>query len=115
MCPTNLQRDLKSRKGNEPFSGTASEMEFLGSIGVKNPQAQRSSSGVVLNRLALRPKDGPQTSKPEGWSSSGSAPRRENIPAIAPLEDLRAAQKDLLEAKDLDALKTVFKKWRRIG
>ena len=26
-----------------------------------------------------------------------------------------AAQKDLLEAKDLDDLKRVFKKWRRIG
>ena len=47
MCPTNPQKDLKSRKGNEPFSGTASEMEFLGSIGAKNPQAQRSSNGVI--------------------------------------------------------------------
>jgi len=37
------------------------------------------------------------------------------MPAIAPLEDLRAAQKDLLEAKDLDDLKRVFKKWRKIG
>jgi hypothetical protein len=37
------------------------------------------------------------------------------MPAIASLEDLRAAQKDLLEAKDLNELKTVFKKWRRIG
>jgi hypothetical protein len=36
-------------------------------------------------------------------------------PAIASLEDLKAAQKDLLEAKDLNELKTVFKKWRRIG
>ena len=35
--------------------------------------------------------------------------------AIASLEDLKAAQKDLLEAKDLNELKTVFKKWRRIG
>jgi hypothetical protein len=35
--------------------------------------------------------------------------------AIASLEDLKAAQKDLLEAKDLDELKGVFKKWRRIG
>ena len=35
--------------------------------------------------------------------------------AIASLEDLKAAQKDLLEAKDLDHLKSVFKKWRRIG
>jgi len=37
------------------------------------------------------------------------------MPAIASLEDLKAAQKDLLEAKDLDELKTVFKKYRRIG
>jgi hypothetical protein len=37
------------------------------------------------------------------------------MPAIASLEDLRAAQKDLLEAKDLNDLKAVFKKWRRIG
>jgi hypothetical protein len=37
------------------------------------------------------------------------------MPAIAPIEDLKAAQKDLLEAKDLNGLKTVFKKWRRIG
>jgi hypothetical protein len=37
------------------------------------------------------------------------------MPAIASLEDLKAAQKDLLEAKDLNELKTVFKKWRRIG
>ena len=35
--------------------------------------------------------------------------------AIASLEDLKSAQKDLLEAKDLNELKTVFKKWRRIG
>ena len=31
------------------------------------------------------------------------------MPAIASLEDLKAAQKDLLEAKDLDELKAVFK------
>ena len=37
------------------------------------------------------------------------------MPAIASLEDLKAAQKDLLEAKDLEELKRVFKKWRRIG
>ncbi len=37
------------------------------------------------------------------------------MPAIAPIEDLRAAQKDLLEAKNLEDLKAAFKKWRRIG
>ena len=37
------------------------------------------------------------------------------MPAIASLDDLKSAQKDLLEAKDLNELKTVFKKYRRIG
>jgi len=37
------------------------------------------------------------------------------MPAIASLEDLNAAQKDLLEATDLNELKAVFKKWRNIG
>ena len=34
------------------------------------------------------------------------------MPAIASLEDLKAAQKDLLDVKDLDDLKREFKKWR---
>jgi len=37
------------------------------------------------------------------------------MPALASLEDLRAAQKDLLAAKDLNELKAAFKKWRKIG
>jgi len=37
------------------------------------------------------------------------------MPAIASLEDLRAAQAELLAAKDIDELKKVFKKYRRIG
>ena len=37
------------------------------------------------------------------------------MPAIASFEDLKAAQKDLLEAKDLIELKATFKKYRRIG
>ena len=37
------------------------------------------------------------------------------MPAIASLEDLKSAQKDLQEAKDLAELKAVFKKWWRIG
>ncbi len=37
------------------------------------------------------------------------------MPAIASIEDLRAAQKDLQEATDLNELKAVFKKYRRIG
>jgi len=32
------------------------------------------------------------------------------MPAIASLEDLKAAQKDLQEAKDLNELKAVFRK-----
>jgi len=36
------------------------------------------------------------------------------MPAIASLEDLKAAQKDLQEAKDLNELKAAFKKWRKI-
>ena len=32
------------------------------------------------------------------------------MPAIASLEDLKAAQEELLEAKDLNELKAVFKK-----
>jgi hypothetical protein len=35
--------------------------------------------------------------------------------AIASLEDLRTAQRDLLAAKGLDEMKAVFKRWRRIG
>jgi hypothetical protein len=37
------------------------------------------------------------------------------MPAIAPIEDLRAAQAELLAAKDINELKKVFKKYRRIG
>jgi hypothetical protein len=37
------------------------------------------------------------------------------MPAVASLEDLESARKDLLEAKDLSELKAVFKKWHRIG
>ena len=37
------------------------------------------------------------------------------MPAIASLEDLKAAQKELLEVKDIEELKRAFKRWRRIG
>ncbi|MBM4341468.1 MAG: hypothetical protein FJ110_18230 [Deltaproteobacteria bacterium] len=37
------------------------------------------------------------------------------MPAIAPIEDLKAAQKELLETSDINELKKVFKKYRRIG
>ena len=37
------------------------------------------------------------------------------MPAIASLEDLKSARRDLSEAKDIEELKSAFKKWRRIG
>ena len=36
------------------------------------------------------------------------------MPAIASLEDLKVAQKDLLEAKNLDEFKASFKRCRKI-
>ena len=36
------------------------------------------------------------------------------MPAIAPIEDLRAVQEELPEVKDIEELKRVFKKWRKI-
>ncbi len=37
------------------------------------------------------------------------------MPAIASLEDLKAAQKDLHQAKSLEELKAAFKRWRKNG
>jgi len=37
------------------------------------------------------------------------------MPAVASIEELRAAQRDLLQAKDLAELKAAFRRWRRIG
>jgi hypothetical protein len=37
------------------------------------------------------------------------------MPTIASLEDLRDAQEDLLQAKDIDELKRAFRKCRKIG
>jgi hypothetical protein len=37
------------------------------------------------------------------------------MPAIASLEDLRQAERDLREARSLEELKAAFRKWRRIG
>jgi hypothetical protein len=37
------------------------------------------------------------------------------MPAIASLGDLKAAQKELSETTDINELKKVFKKYRRIG
>jgi hypothetical protein len=41
--------------------------------------------------------------------------KENTVPAIASLEDLKSAQKDLLEATNLEELKAAFKKWRKIG
>ena len=37
------------------------------------------------------------------------------MPAIASIEDIRNAQKELLETKDVEELKRVFRRWRRFG
>jgi hypothetical protein len=50
-----------------------------------------------------------------GTLNSRSQEQEDPMPAIASLEDLKSAQKDFLEAKDLNELKTVFKRWRKIG
>ena len=47
--------------------------------------------------------------------SRGLYNEEDYLPAIASPDDLKTAQQDLLQAKDLDELKTAFKKWRRIG
>ncbi len=57
----------------------------------------------------------PVLRSPAGPDVGGCDILRWTMPAIASLEDLKAAQKDLLEARDLNELKAVFKKWRRIG
>ena len=40
MWPTNPQKDLKSRKGNERFSRTSLEMKFLGSIDARDGSSE---------------------------------------------------------------------------
>jgi hypothetical protein len=100
--------------GDERGSGTAGKNYAF----AVSPYASRltlygGEIGFVMSfNVASRWNTNPQTSKPEGWSSSGSAPRRENMPATASLGDLKAAQKDLLEAKNLDELKAAFKSWK---
>jgi hypothetical protein len=37
------------------------------------------------------------------------------MPALASLEELRRARDELLAARDLDDLRSAFKKWRRLG
>jgi len=79
MCPTNPQKDLKSRKGNEPFWGIASEMEFSGSI-----DARRASSELTPCALCLTIKNLSYTL----WCIAPQVKRSSNdLPAEA---DLRA-------------------------
>jgi hypothetical protein len=40
MYPTNPQKDLKTRKSNEPFWRTATEMELLGSIDARKASSE---------------------------------------------------------------------------
>jgi hypothetical protein len=54
MCPTNPQKDLKSRKGNEPFWGIASEMEFLGSIGARNGSSELTPYALRFTVISYR-------------------------------------------------------------
>jgi len=37
------------------------------------------------------------------------------MPALASIEELRNAQKELLEAQNVEELKGLFRKWRKIG
>ncbi len=48
MCPTNPQKDLRSRKGNEPLSGTSLGMEFLGSIDARKPSREPTRNALRL-------------------------------------------------------------------
>ena len=42
-------------------------------------------------------------------------PKCFTMPPIVTLEDFKVAQKDLLDAKNMEELKAAFKKWRKIG
>jgi hypothetical protein len=45
MYPTNPQKDLKSGKGNELFSGTTSGMEFFGSKDARRASSELTTYG----------------------------------------------------------------------
>ena len=87
-------------------------MKFYSMILVERPVLQKGMGfcflWFYLKRSAPQTEWSLRCSDPSTWGSL-------KMPAIASLEDLRTAQKDLLEAKDLNELKAVFKKWRRIG
>jgi len=54
MYPTNPQRDIRNRKGNELFSGTASRVEFFGSKDARKASSELTSYTSLLAPNALR-------------------------------------------------------------
>jgi hypothetical protein len=54
-------------------------------------------------------------SKRQSWSFWTKRSGRLAVPAVASIEDLRAAQKELASARDVGELKEVFRRWRKIG
>jgi hypothetical protein len=82
---------------------------FCNSDRLKYRRATGVSDPWVYTRMKIRARRMDRFSR-QSWKIL-----EENMPAIASLEDLKAAQRDLLETKDTDELKAVFKKWRRIG
>ena len=82
---------------------------------VKSEPILRKGMGLCFLWFYLK-RSGPQNNLyAMGYALCALRYLEATMPAIASLEDLKAAQKDLLEAKDLNELKAVFKKWRRIG
>jgi hypothetical protein len=80
MCPTDPQKDPRSRKGNERFSGTSLEMEFLGSI-----DARDGSSELTPYASRLTPCD-----REVPLCSMRSALREVVYPLQLALHDLRS-------------------------
>jgi hypothetical protein len=72
------------------------------------PPADQPDRGFKLHIGYLFPK----LPNNELWVLSNT---EECMPAIASLDDLKAAQQDFLQAKDLEELKAAFRKSRRIG
>ena len=84
MCPTKPQKDVK---GNEPFSGSFSRMEFLGSMGARKASCELTPNVLFTLRslsclaqagalLLLSPQGGTpvlQPQGPEGRSSNDLA------------------------------------------
>ncbi len=86
MCPTDPQKDPRSRKGNERFSETASKMEFLGSIGARDGSSELTPCASRLTIEGLR----------YALCALRYAPCEKlvTMPAIVSREDLKIAQRD---------------------